>query len=75
MSYLTIGQAAKRLGIPPPKLSGALYGGKIREDFAPKVGDRRMVAEADMEALTIACRRAGLLPALPHKAEGVADEK
>lgn len=75
MGFLTVGQAARRLGIPPPKLSGALYGGKIREQFAPKIGDRRLVAEDDMDALAIACRRAGLLPPLAQRAEGVRDGK
>ena len=64
MQFLSVGHAAKLLGVAPKVISDALYRGAIRDDLAPVLAGRRLIDQAAIPVLEMALRRAGKLPAL-----------
>jgi hypothetical protein len=43
MAFLTVGQAAEMVGVPPKKLSDALYMRRLDVSRCPLIGGRRMI--------------------------------
>jgi hypothetical protein len=43
MPFLSLGQTARRLGVPSRALSDAFYQGLLRDDLCPHFAGRRMI--------------------------------
>jgi hypothetical protein len=43
MPFLSLSQAARRLGVPPRALSDAFYQGLLRDDLCPHFAGRRVI--------------------------------
>jgi len=41
--FLTVGEAARELGVRPREITAAFYDGLLRDDIAPLVGNRRLI--------------------------------
>lgn len=59
MSYLSVSEAARRLGTKPRAISDLFYKRELRDDLCPIVGGRRLIPECYIEVIAIALRRAG----------------
>ncbi len=59
MSYLSVSEAARRLGAKPKDISDLLYRREIRDDLCPIVAGRRLIPEEHLELIARALKRAG----------------
>ena len=59
MHYLTVSQAARRLGARPRDISDLFYRRHLRDDLCPIVGGRRMIPEGYLDLIAAALRRQG----------------
>lgn len=59
MHYLTVSQAARRLGARPRDISDLFYRRHLRDDLCPIVGGRRMIPESYLDLIAAAFRRQG----------------
>jgi len=65
MSYLSVSEAARRLGARPQDISGLLYRRVLRDDLCPVIGGRRMIPEDYLPLVAQALRRAQRRVATP----------
>jgi excisionase family DNA binding protein len=56
-SLLTIREAAKRLGLPPRRISDAAYEGRLGDDCFHFIGGRRVVPESALDQIARLLRR------------------
>jgi hypothetical protein len=59
MSYLSVSEAARRLGARPKDICDLLYRRALRDDLCPIVAGRRLIPEDYLEIIEMALRRAG----------------
>ena len=59
MPYLSVSEAAQRLGARPKDISDLLYRRALRDDLCPIVGGRRLIPEEYLDAIAMVLKRAG----------------
>lgn len=60
--YLSVGQAADRLGVPPRAITSAFYDRKLDTDRCPLMAGRRMIPIDYLDGIAFELRRLGKLP-------------
>jgi hypothetical protein len=65
--YLSVSEAADKIGVKPRDISGAIYDRKLDADRCPIVAGRRLIPADYIPAIEIEMRRAGKLPPLRWK--------
>ena len=63
MPFVSVGEAAKQLGVSPVVLSNMLYRRPVHSEKCPLRGGRRSIPESYLPALAAELRRSGKLPA------------
>lgn len=59
MNYLSVSEAARRLGASPRDISDLFYRRELRDDLCPIVGGRRMIPDTYLDLIAAALRRRG----------------
>jgi hypothetical protein len=59
MTYLSVSEAARRLGARPKDISDLFYRRVLRDDLCPIVTGRRLIPDAYLDVLRAALKRAG----------------
>ncbi len=62
--FVSVGESAKRLGVPPKTISKLFYDGHLRDDLCPIVGGRRIIPEDYVEIIGMELRRRGCAQSL-----------
>jgi len=60
-NFLTVGQAADRLGVRPADVSSLFYRRKLRVDMCPLIGGRRLIPPSYLDSIERVLRREGKL--------------
>ena len=68
MPYLSVSEAARRLGARPRDISDLFYRRALRDDLCPIVGGRRLIPDHYLDMILAALRRAGR-PAGPWRVQ------
>lgn len=69
-SFLSIGEAAARLGVKPRDLTTLFYSRGLDCDRCPVIGGRRLIPADYLPGIAAELRRAGRLPALGEVTHG-----
>ena len=59
MDYLSVSEAARRLGAKPKNISDLFYRRALRDDLCPIVAGRRLIPENYLGMIELALKRAG----------------
>ena len=59
MDYLSVSEAARRLGARPKDISDLFYRRALRDDLCPIVAGRRLIPETYLGMIGLALKRAG----------------
>ncbi len=59
MAYLSVSEAARRLGARPRHISDLFYRRLLRDDLCPIVAGRRLIPEDYLDMIQMALKRAG----------------
>ena len=59
MPYLSVSEAARRLGARPKDISDLFYRRRLRDDLCPIVAGRRLIPESYVDMIGMALKRAG----------------
>lgn len=59
MSYLSVSEAARRLGARPKDISDLFYRRQLRDDLCPIVAGRRLIPESYLDMIALVLKRAG----------------
>lgn len=59
MDYLSVSEAARRLGAKPKDISDLFYRRTLRDDLCPIVAGRRLIPEDHLVVIGLALKRAG----------------
>lgn len=59
MPYLSVSEAARRLGARPKDISDLFYRRRLRDDLCPIVAGRRLIPESYLDMIRLALKRAG----------------
>jgi hypothetical protein len=57
MAYLSVSEAARRLGANPKDISDAFYRRELPDEFGPIVAGRRLIPDDCLEAIRLALKR------------------
>lgn len=60
MQYLSVSEAARRLGARPRDISELFYRRRLSDESCPIVGGRRLIPESRLSGIAMALRHAGL---------------
>ncbi|MCL2641658.1 MAG: hypothetical protein FWD53_12490 [Phycisphaerales bacterium] len=71
--YLSVSEAARRLGAIPKDISDMFYRGVLRDDLCPVMAGRRLIPENYLDVIRMALKRAGR-PVGPESKKAVAHE-
>lgn len=64
--YLSVGDAARRLGVQPRIVTMLFYQQKLRDDLCPIIGGRRVIPETYLSMIELVLKRAGRIVADPQ---------
>lgn len=56
MGYLSVSEAARRLGVAPRKISDAFYRRELNDALCPIVANRRLIPESYLSQLAVVLR-------------------
>ena len=59
MKYLSVSEAARRLGARPRDISDLFYRRRLSDESCPIVGGRRLIPESSLSVIAMALRHAG----------------
>jgi hypothetical protein len=59
MDYLSVSEAARRLGAKPKDISDLFYRRALRDDLCPIVAGRRLIPDDYLDIIRLALKRAG----------------
>lgn len=59
MDYLSVSEAARRLGARPKDVSDLFYRRALRDDLCPIVAGRRLIPETYLDMIGLVLKRAG----------------
>jgi len=59
MKYLSVSEAARRLGARPRDISDLFYRRRLSDESCPIVGGRRLIPESRLSVIEMALRHAG----------------
>jgi len=59
MSYLSVSEAARRLGARPKDISDLFYRRQLRDDLCPIMAGRRLIPESYLDMIALVLKRAG----------------
>jgi len=59
MKYLSVSEAARRLGARPRDISDLFYRRRLSDESCPIVGGRRLIPESLLSVIEMALRHAG----------------
>jgi hypothetical protein len=59
MDYLSVSEAARRLGAKPKDISDLFYRRTLRDDLCPIVAGRRLIPDNYLATIGLALQRAG----------------
>ena len=59
-TYHSVGDVARRLSVPPAKITQLFYERRLRDDLCPIVGGRRLIPPEYVEIIAAALRRKGI---------------
>lgn len=62
--YISVGEAAKRLGVKTRDISVPLYDGRLDSDRCPLIAGRRLVPVDYLPGIEFEMRRLGRLPSM-----------
>ena len=66
---LSVGDAARELGVRPARITQLFYERRLRDDLCPIVSGRRLIPRSYLRVIAMQLRGKGLLPPLEERAE------
>lgn len=67
MTPISVGQAARNLGVRPTLITQLFYEGRLRDDLCPVVAGRRLIPPGYVEIIAMELRRKGVNVKAPCK--------
>ena len=68
MSYLTVSEVARRLGVRPRDVSDLFYQRRLSDELCPVVGGRRLIPESYLPDIALVLREARVAAVRPQEA-------